>query len=379
MVTRQSLNRIRLFYAAYFAAMGLILPFFPIYLDDKGFDVAMIGVITGLIALAKVVAPPWVGHLLDSQSATRTHQFIIIASSMAAICALFFGLFDNIYLFALMVFLFGVFWASVLPLTDGLSISIAESQAADYGRLRVWGSVGFIITSMAGGWWLVGAYIDTFPLALAALMFISVFAALGFPKLQTAAPHVSQHVAFSKTFYIVLAIAFIMQVSHGAYYGFFSLYLTAAGFSGSQIGLYWVIGVVAEIFLMWRWTQPLQQANPAIVFILCLLLASLRWVGIGMSTDVILLALFQLLHAASFAAFHVTAIAWVKRLAPDPRHAAAQGLYSAAGFGLGSSIGIMGCGLIVSLFSYNMAFYLCAIISLLAIPLTYGLKHLKTT
>ena len=378
MVTHQSLNKIRLFYAAYFAAMGLILPFFPLYLDDRGFDAAMIGLMTGLIALAKVIAPPWIGHLLDGRSAAATHRFIIIASALAAITAFSFSLSDHVILFAIIILLFGIFWATILPLTDGLSITVSESDAADYGRLRVWGSIGFVITSLAGGLWLVGDQIQIFPIVLGLLMLTLVFSAIGFPMFKPVVAESLESTAFSKSFYILLAIAFIMQVSHGAYYGFFSLYLAEAGYSGGQIGIYWVIGVIAEIILMWRWSKPLQRAAPALVFSLCLLLASLRWAGIGFTTDPMLLILLQLLHAASFAAFHVTAIAWVKRLSPDSRHAAAQGLFSAAGFGLGSTIGIMGCGVIASVFGYPTAFFLCAFIALMGIPLSLLLRKINT-
>ncbi len=376
MVTHQSLNRIRLFYAAYFAAMGLILPFFPLYLDDRGFDAAMIGLMTGLIALAKVIAPPWIGHILDGRSEAATHRFIIIASCLAALSAFLFDLSDHIVLFAIIVLLFGIFWATILPLTDGLSITVSESDAADYGRLRVWGSIGFVLTSLAGGIWLVGDQIHNFPIVLGALMLILVFAAVGFPRFKPVATPDAEVRSFSKAFYILLTIAFIMQMSHGAYYGFFSLYLAEAGYSGGQIGLYWVIGVGAEIILMWRWSKHLQHAEPALVFSICLGLACLRWVGIGITTAPFLLFLLQLLHAASFAAFHVTAIAWVKRLSPDSRHAAAQGLFSAAGFGLGSTIGIMGCGLIANAYGYTTAFYLCSIIALAGIPLALLLRKL---
>ena len=376
MVTHQSLNKIRLFYAAYFAAMGLILPFFPLYLDDIGFDAAMIGLMTGLIALAKVIAPPWIGHVLDGRSAAATHRFIVIASALAALTAFLFGLSDHVVLFAIIVLLFGVFWATVLPLTDGLSITVSESDGADYGRLRVWGSIGFVITSLAGGLWLVGDYIQAFPIVLGTLMLILVFASMGFPMFKPAAVETLESTSFSKAFYTLLAIAFIMQVSHGAYYGFFSLYLAEAGYSGGQIGIYWVIGVVAEIILMWRWSKALQAAAPALVFIICLLLAALRWAGIALTTDPILLFLLQLLHAATFAAFHVTAIAWVRRLSPDSRHGAAQGMFSAAGFGLGSTIGIMGCGLIANELGYIAAYYTCAIIALLGIPLTLFFRKL---
>ncbi len=371
MVTRQSLNRIRLFYAAYFAAMGLILPFFPIYLDGRGLDAAMVGLMTGLLALAKVFAPPWIGHRLDRRPEIQLHRFIVGASCMAAVTVILIGLVMNMYLLAAAILLFGIFWASVLPITDGLSVSVSESNNADYGRLRAWGSVGFVITSLAGGVWLVGSNMAAFPIVLAILMLVLAFAAHGFPRLEPPPHSDSGRQSFSAPFYLLLAIAFIMQVSHGAYYGFYSLYLAAAGYSGWQIGLFWGIGVIAEIALMWQWSRALQQASPSLIFSLCLLLATLRWLGIGLTTNAVLLVGLQLLHAASFAAFHVTAIAWIKRLAPAGRHSAAQGLYSAAGFGLGSTIGIMACGLIADSMGYSMAFYICAGVAILAIPLAF--------
>ncbi len=369
MVSRRALNRIRLFYAAYFAAMGLILPFFPVYLDGRGLDAGLIGVMTGLLALAKVIAPPWIGHHLDRQPEERLRRFIVLASVMAAISAAGIGLTMNLYLMAAMILLFGICWAAVLPLTDGLSVSVSEQNGADYGRLRAWGSIGFVLASLAGGIWLVGPNMPLFPAAVALLMLALAIAAGGFPVLPPPADSDGGRQPFSRPFYLLLAIGLIMQASHGAYYGFFSLYLADAGFSGWQIGLYWCIGVIAEIILMWRWSRPIQQRPPAFVFSICLALAAVRWLGIGWSTGIITLLFLQLLHAASFAAFHVAAIAWVKRFAPEQRHGAAQGLYSAAGFGLGSTIGIMGCGLIVDSLGFAAAFYLCATVAAIGIPL----------
>ncbi len=375
MVTQASLNRIRLFYAAYFAAMGLILPFFPVFLDGMGIDVAMIGVMTGLLAAAKIVSPPWIGHLLDKRSDSLVQRFIIAASLFAAIAALLMGISLNLYALAAVVFLFGILWAAILPLTDGISVSVSEAALADYGRLRAWGSVGFVVASLTAGAWLADENIDAFPIVLAGLMLITAFAAQGFPKQEI--PEIRDQDStshFSTMFYQLLGLACLMQISHGAYYGFFSLYLAEAGYTGWQIGIYWVIGVMAEIVLMWRFSRLLQQVLPSLVFSACMSLAALRWLGTGLTTDPWLIATLQLLHAASFAAFHVTAIAWVKRLAPDNLHAAAQGWYSAAGFGLGSTVGIMGCGLIAEVWGYSVAFYVCAGVALLAIPLAVSIS-----
>ncbi len=369
MVSTRSLHHIRWFYAAYFAAMGLVLPFFPVYLDHRGLDIAMIGVMTGLLAAARVMAPPAVGWILDRRPQVWSQRFIVTASVLAAFAAAGFGLAGGIGMLALLVLIFGCLWAAILPLTDGLSVSVSEAALADYGRLRVWGSVGFIVASTLGGLMLGDGNMDALPLALAGLMLVMAVAAGGFPHLGGVEAQHDDHRPFPAALQVLLAVSFLMQVSHGAYYGFFSLYLADAGFAGWQIGLYWVLGVVAEIVLMWRWSRPLQDAAPAGLFSLCLLLAAIRWAGTGLSTNPWLLIPLQCLHAASFAAFHVAAIAWVKRLAPADRHASAQGWYSASGFGLGSTIGIMGAGLVVEAFGFGAAFQICAGIALLAIPL----------
>ncbi|MDQ6992754.1 MAG: MFS transporter [Mariprofundus sp.] len=380
MVTTSSLNHIRLFYAAYFAAMGLILPYFPVYLEQIGLSAVMIGMITGLLAAAKVIAPPWLGHHLNHQSDITIRRVLVAASLLAALFALLLGVSHQLFAVALVTLLFGTCWAVILPLTDGLSVSISEAALADYGRLRVWGSLGFVLTSFAGGAWLMeNNQITTFPWLLALLMLITAFATYGFPSLHSpTTAHDMSLPLLSRPFVLLLILTFIMQLSHGAYYGFFSLYLAQAGYSGWQIGLYWVVGVLAEMVLMWLCSRPLQQISPAWLFTICMVLAALRWFGTAITTDMNWLIALQLLHAASFAAFHVAAVVWVKRFTPDSLHAAAQGWYSALGFGLGGCIGIMGCGWIVELYGFSAAFYSCAAIALLGIPFSLLLpgRHL---
>jgi len=376
MVSTASLHAIRLFYAAYFAAMGLILPFFPLYLDSRGLDVITVGVMTGLLAVAKVVAPPWVGYLADRRSTGDSHRLIAAAAVVAAFSAVAIDFADHSWLLAFAVLAFGVLWSAILPLTDGLSVSMSEAALADYGRLRVWGSIGFVIASLAGGAWLVNGRIDQFPFWLFGLMLVLAVSAVKFPDqriISTDAPASGE--SFSRDFKLLLLVSFLMQVSHGAYYGFFSLYLVEIGYQGWQVGAFWVLGVLAEIVLMWGWSRPLQQAAPAWVLSISLFFAAVRWLGIGMTEAWHGLIIWQLLHAASFAAFHLSAIAWVKRLAPATRHATAQGWYSASGFGLGGTVGIMGCGVIVSAGGYAVAFYLCALIALVGMLLAWRLPR----
>jgi len=368
MVTVASLHHIRLFYAAYFAAMGLVLPYFPVFLEQQGLDAGMIGLLTGLLAAAKVIAPPVAGHVLDRRTAHDSRSFVVVAALLAAWLAWAFGAGQGVVVLALCTFAFGLLWAAILPLTDGLSIAVSEVGIADYGRLRLWGSIGFVIASLSGGVWLAGRHIGDFPGWLAAMLLLTAVAAWGFPAHAPASSHSRTPASgrFPASFMLLLLTAFLMQASHGAYYGFFSLYLAANHYEGWQIGSFWVIGVLAEIVLMWLWSRRLQEMAPAGLFVACTLLAALRWLGIGLTTGMLLLVFLQLLHAASFAAFHVGAVAWVRRLAPAGKQTLAQGWYSALGFGLGNTVGIMACGLIVKLDGFSTAFFVCAGVALLA-------------
>jgi len=375
MVTSASLHHIRLFYAAYFAAMGLILPFFPVYLASLGYSVVVIGMMTGLLAAAKVIAPPCSGYWLDTRG-MAAGRFIVLASCLAALCVALFNVASSYTpAFISIILLFGMLWAAVLPLTDGLSIHVSEAALADYGRLRVWGSIGFVATSLLGGVVFGEISLAWFPWFLVVLMLVMAFAGRGFPSIEHVEIPDMAYSGFSATLLLLFVVSFLMQLSHGAYYGFFSLYLLDAGYSGWQVGIFWVLGVLAEIILMWRWAKPIQSMSLMSVMLVCLLLTALRWLGTGWSHVWWLLIILQCLHAASFAAFHIAAVTWVKRLAPPHRHAAAQGWFSATGFGLGTTVGIMSCGLIVQSYGFSVAFYACASVALLAMLLARRLPR----
>ena len=368
MVSYASLRHIRMFYTAYFAAMGIVLPFFPVWLAGRGLDVAAVGVFTGLLSVAKVLAPPVAGHALDGHP--RPARFILYASLLAALFAFCLPWVDSHWLLAVIILAFGCLWAAVLPLTDGLSVAVSEMAHVEYGRLRMWGSIGFVVASLLGGVWLAGVHVAALPYWLAALMLLIALSARGFPELHAEAEPVQPgYTVLAGGLGWLMLAGFIMQASHGAYYGFFSLYLLQAGYSSWQVGAFWVLGVLAEIALMWRYSRQVANAAPGLMLSACMLLAALRWLGTGMSTALPWLVLLQLLHAASFAAFHINAVTWVQRLAPAQRRSSAQGWYSASGFGLGNTVGIMGCGWIATRVGgeadFSLAFYVCAGLALL--------------
>jgi len=360
---------IRSYYAAYFAAMGLIIPFFPLWLQQRQVDVTKIGVMTGLLAAGKIVAPPMAGWLADRNPPGGLRMIIVAALSLAAFFCIIWLVIDPLWALSIAILLFGMLWAATLPLADQLSIAVSEARLDSYGRLRAFGSMGFVVTTFGGGFLMVGDGVALLPWWIALMLLLAAAAGFGFP--QRSLYHTltrSNHDAPNRHLLRSLIVAgLLMQLSHGAYYGFFSIYLSGLGYSSWQIGIYWVIGVLAEVVLMWRLSDRLHAASPKWVLSICLLLAAARWIGIASVEQWWLIALLQLLHAASYAAFHITALVWVQRWAPPGQSAAAQGWFSSASFGLGASLGMVGCGWVISQAGFTAAWWLCAAIALSAL------------
>ncbi len=134
-------------------------------------------------------------------------------------------------------------------------------------------------------------------------------------------------------------------MSYGVYYGFYSIYLEQAGYSHGQIGVLWMIGVVAEILLFW-WLPPyLSRLSIEWCLIAAFAVGGLRWAGIGLWVDnPWLLTLLQPLHAITFGLSHVACVEWIRRHFGQALQGQGQALYVSLSYGLGGAIGVYGCG-----------------------------------
>ncbi len=171
---------------------------------------------------------------------------------------------------------------------------------------------------------------------------------------------------FNRDIATVLLITFLMQVSHGPYYTFYTLYLERYHFSPSLIGWLWTLGVIAEIIffvMIPKWKGELLAYT---LLIASLLLASFRWAVIGLFPDqsVVIIAM-QLLHAASYGAFHLAIIAYIHTLFKAKHRSQGQAFYSSVGYGLGGALGAYASGLIWKYSSPEATFVWAALFSLL--------------
>lgn len=330
------------FYFLFFITVGVFLPYWPLYLEDIGFDAKAIGILSAIVVITKIFTAYLWGWAVDHTG--RRMRIIQLASLLSAITfsgALFIQGFWGLVIILL---LFSIFWSASLPQIEAATLTHLGESTHSYTIIRVWGSIGFIITV-----WLAGAafeYIDigNVPMILLVSMIVVWLMSLAIPELSIehhdhessslkdilSRPHV----------FAFLLVCFLMLASHGPYYTFYSIYLKDNGYSSTFIGSMWAIGVCAEVFLFMTMRRLIQICGLRMLLLISLLLAMSRWLLIGFFVQsLVLLIIAQLFHAATFGVYHAVAIQYVHKFFKGRLQGRGQALYSSASFGAGMATG----------------------------------------
>lgn len=330
------------FYFFYFAFVGVSSPYFGQYLQHLGFSAFEIALLISQMQLMRIVAPNVWGWLADHGG--KRLGIIRLSSALAILAVTSFYFVAGFWAWWIALGAMAFFWSASLPLFEGLTLDKLQRHGGDYSRVRLWGSVGFIVTVSAAGWLLDRLPIDSIRgMLLAMLVGIMVFAWLARDPFaqRPAAPHEPLWpVLRSPRVAALLACCFAMSAAHGAYYLFFSIYLAGLGYSQTAIGLLWSLGVLAEIGVFLFMAPLFRRFSTRHILLACFAAAVLRFLLIAWSADVlILLILAQLMHALSFGAFHSASIQSVNRWFPASCQARGQALYSSLSFGAGGLLG----------------------------------------
>lgn len=335
-------QRLSLFYFFFFAALGVFVPYWPLYLKSLNFTAVEIGQLMAIVMASKILAPYLLGWLSDYLQ----KRLIIIQISLLFTVATFAGVltYQSYWWFVIVMTVFGFFWNASLPLFEALTLDYLSESHSRYSHIRLWGSIGFIITVAA-----LPLIIDEGGIALLPLLILSLLIANGLSsllvkdKIEKGIKNKSSKIfkVLKQPIVIALLLACALQsLSHGAYYTFFSIYLEDHGYSRNTIGLMWALGVLAEVVLFIVMHHLFYRFGVYRLFALALLLTSVRWVILALWVDNFSVLLFtQLLHAASFGLFHATAINLIHQLFPGRFHARGQALYAGISFGLGGALG----------------------------------------
>jgi len=276
----------------------------------------------------------------------------------------------NAYLVAMALLAF--FWSASLPLVDTLTFEHLREEPARYSRVRVWGSVGFIIAVMG-----TGAVLDYRPLDSLLWVISAILAGILFYGFLVPEAPVAQHVAAHPPVGEILrqtrvkalfASCFAMSAAHGALYVFYSIYLSDHGYSKSLVGGLWSLGVLAEIVVFIFMARLMRRFGLRKILLASYAAAVLRFLMIGWGVDSLpVIVLAQLLHGLTFGSYHAASIAAVNRWFPGRCQARGQALYSSLSFGAGGLLGGLVSGWMWDGLGAPLTYTLSAVFALLGL------------
>lgn len=370
--------RLSSFYFFYFASIGVIVPYWGLYLQWEGFSAREIGELTAILLATRIVAPNIWGWIADHSGQRMT---IVRWTSLASIVVFSAILIvQSYYWIAVVLLLFSFFWNASLPQFEVTTLQHLGNHSHHYSKIRLWGSIGFIIIVALLGILLEQKDAGIVPYAILISLTAIWLVSLSVPE--SASHHLSlahqplRSVLKQKEVLAFLVICFLVQVSHGPYYTFYTIYLEQHHYTRSLIGQLWALGVVAEVVIFLFMHHWLPHYGIRKVLLVSLLLSSLRWIIIGFYPQSLVLLLFaQLLHAASFGTFHAAAIAWVHHYFTGKNQGRGQALYSSIGFGAGGALGSLLSGYFWLTPGPTMTFSLAAATTFVAFII--GLRWLK--
>ena len=368
--------RLSAFYAAIFLVTGIQLPFWPVWLASRGLTAREIGALLAAAIWVKVLATPAIGAVADRMGNRRLLMGALAAAALFAYAGLLspggFWLLVSLNLVALTA------QSALMPLGDAVTLAAVRSQGLDYGRIRLWGSVSFILASIAGGAALAtssGERVLPLVLAGSALVLLACLAVPSTRPIKSADRTAGLRIVVRNPGFWVLTLSgSAFQASHQVYYGFGTLYWRSLDLSDTTIGWLWAAGVFAEIFLFWQAGPLLARLGPVRLMALGGAAGILRWSLTASLTWLPFIAALQMLHAFTFGASYIGAVHFLSRAVPSSAAASAQTLYAALCSALGGGLVMGVAGALYSVHGGG-AYYFMALLSAAGLAGTAALSR----
>ncbi|MCB2146046.1 MAG: MFS transporter [Deltaproteobacteria bacterium] len=335
---------IRIQYFLYFGAMGVFLPYFNLYCLHIGFSGFQIGSLSAVRSIVLIIFSILWGILADRKGLRRP-IYILCSFASTALWALF--LFTTDFRFMLVItVVYGAFYAPLISFLEAFAMDVLGKTKSRYGRTRAWGSVAFIAVVL-----ILGKLIDRYSVGIVIALVLGIstaqaMAATTMPRIRSqrqVQPHDAVRLLSGPTL-VFLLCAFLMLVSHGAYYGFFSIHLTQLGHGGSFIGVCWALASTAEVVVMINSSRLFARFSFKRVLAVSFAAAVMRWGILYVAQSAMVILASQLLHAVTYGAFHMAGILYMDQLAPVSEKTLGQALNNAVTYGLGLTVGFFVSG-----------------------------------
>lgn len=358
--------------------MGAFVPYWGLYLESEQFSAADIGILMSLFQISRIFAPNFWGWLADHTARRVVWIKVTALLGLVGFVAVFWA--HSFWALFFVMASLSLFTSSTLPLSESLTLAHLATTNGHYSRIRMWGSLGFIVAAV-----LLGFMIDAYSIKslLWFLLAVQVFLfALTF-KLPEAsvAPHAHDEFSIWQVIKQPNVIALLvgcalMVTAHGVLYNFYSIYLAKHGYSKSMIGLLWAVGVICEIGIFMLMPKIMRRFSLKTILLISLALAVLRFGMIGIAVEHLwLLIVAQTLHAATFGSFHAASVEVIAQFFNGRHQAKGQAIYNSVAYGIGGTIGGVAGGYALQSIGGQQTFMLAAIFPLFGfLVLSLGLK-----
>ena len=370
--------RLSRFYFFYYFFVGSFVPYWGIYLQSENFSPSSIGILLSLFQISRIVAPNFWGWLAD-HSGHRV-KWIKLTSFLGLIG--FIGIFwaKGFFWIFLVMSALSLFTSSTLPLAESLTLAHLATTDGHYSRIRLWGSIGFIVASLFLGYLIDLQGINILLWVLLITQAIIFFLSNTIPEAKEI-HHKKNDLPIWKIIktpsVVALLIGCTLMVSaHGVLYNFYSIYLKEHGYSSATIGWLWAVGVICEIFIFMLMPKILRRYSLKTILLISLFLGVIRFILIGASPDhFYLLLIAQMFHAATFGSFHAASIEVIAYFFKGRNQSRGQAIYNSVAYGIGGTIGGLGGGYLIQYLGGQLGFMIAAISPLIGfIVIWYGLK-----
>jgi PPP family 3-phenylpropionic acid transporter len=366
--------RLASFYLFYFALLGATAPYMALYFSHLGFSAARIGELVAIPMLMRCIAPNIWGWLGDY---TGRRLAIVRFGALCGLACFSLILVDKSYAWLAMVMaLYAFFWHAVLPQFEVITLTHLQGQTSRYSQIRLWGSIGFILSVVMLGRMLEWFSLDYYPQLLLLILLGIIASSWWVPNAQRVVSGVREAgEGFLRqlirpgvlAFYVSVAL---IQLSHGPYYTFLTLHLEHLGYTRSLIGMLWALGVVAEVLMFMAMSRVLQRFSVRQVLVASFAIAALRWLLLGRLADhLAILIVAQLMHAATFGSFHAAAVHYVQRSFGPRQQGQGQALYAALS-GTGGAMGALYSGYSWNALGAGWTFAIASLAAMAAAVLT---------
>ncbi len=353
--------------------MGIFLPYFNLYCYYIGFDGFQIGVLSALRSAVMVLLPLIWGALAD-RFQKRRPIYILCSFASAGMWVLY--LFTADFLLILFITIgYTIFYAPLIAFLEALTVDVLGQARKSYGRVRVWGSIAFIVSVLVMGRVLDFYSINIILVLIFAGLILQALISIKVPDIKSAPKDIlssQRHFLSNPKIIIFLVSAFFMLVSHGSYYAFFSIHLERLGYEKTVIGLSWACASIAEIIVMLKSDSILERFSLEKVLLFSFITAALRWLILFLTPSFYIIFASQFLHAITYGAFHIASILYIDSLTPDTSKTLGQALNNALTYGLGLMVGFFVSGVLYErVGAFNM-FLVSSLIALAAFAIFAG-------